>query len=106
MRFPKHAVSYSGMAVAVRAALPQTGSCPKEQVRTGKSFFDHSDVTTVSVVGATQWLVGWVLLPTVAVWPGWQQKGHEVALPPLPPLGWGGEWKETGKDSWVRIRAD
>jgi len=28
---------------------------------------------------------------------GQQQKGHAVALLPLPPLGWGGEWKEKGK---------
>ena len=24
-------------------------------------------------------------------------KDHTVALLPLPPLGWGGEWKEKGK---------
>jgi len=24
-------------------------------------------------------------------------QGHVVALSPLPPLGWGGEWKENGK---------
>jgi len=24
--------------------------------------------------------------------------------PPLPMLGWGGEWKETGRNCWVRIR--
>jgi len=25
--------------------------------------------------------------------------------PPLPLLGCGGEWKETGRNGWVRIRA-
>jgi len=25
--------------------------------------------------------------------------------PPLPPLGCGGEWKERGRNWWVRIRA-
>ena len=33
----------------------------------------------------------------VLVWPWPATKGHTVALFPLPPLGWGGEWKETGK---------
>jgi len=28
-----------------------------------------------------------------------------VALSPLPPLGWGGEWKEKGKNSQVWISA-
>jgi len=28
-------------------------------------------------------------------WPG--TKDHAVTLSPLPPLGWGGEWKEKGK---------
>jgi len=32
-------------------------------------------------------------------------KGHTAALPPLPTLGWGGEWKEKVKNSWVGIRA-
>ena len=36
---------------------------------------------------------------------GRQQKGHVVALSPFHPLGWGGEWKEKGKNLWVRIRA-
>jgi len=32
-------------------------------------------------------------------------KDHTVTLLPFPPLGWGGEWKEEGKNSWVGIRA-
>jgi len=32
--------------------------------------------------------------------------GNESAMrPPLPPLGCGGEWKETGRNRWVGIRA-
>jgi len=41
----------------------------------------------------------------VAVWPWPATQGHTVALSPLPPLGWGGEWKEKGKNSWVMIKA-
>jgi len=32
-----------------------------------------------------------------AVWPWLATKGHEIALLPLLPLGWGGEWKEKAK---------
>jgi len=41
----------------------------------------------------------------VVVWPWPAIKDHSVALSPLPSLGWGGEWKEKGKNSWVRIMA-
>jgi len=41
----------------------------------------------------------------VVVWPWLATKGHAVTLSPLPPLGWGGERKETGKNWWVGIRA-
>jgi len=34
---------------------------------------------------------------TVLLWPLLVTKGHVVALSPLPPLGWGREWKEKGK---------
>ena len=30
---------------------------------------------------------------SVIVWPSLATKGHAVTLLPLPPLGWGGEWK-------------
>jgi len=33
----------------------------------------------------------------VTVWPWPATKGHMVALSPLTPPGWGGEWKEKGK---------
>jgi len=33
----------------------------------------------------------------VVVWPWSAKKGHAVALPPLPPLGQGGEEKQKGK---------
>ena len=43
---------------------------------------------------------------TVVVWLWPATKGHAIALSPLPPLGWGGEWKEKkAKILWVRIRA-
>lgn len=58
MRPLKHGIFYSGTAVCVRAALPHTGSYPKEQVRIKKSYFDNSDVTTASMVGAIQCLFG------------------------------------------------
>jgi len=31
------------------------------------------------------------------------KKGHTVTLSSLLPLGWGGEWKEKGKNLWVGI---
>jgi len=43
--------------------------------------------------------------PTVAVLPWPAAKSHMIALLPLPPRGWGGEWEEKGKNWWVRIRA-
>jgi len=42
---------------------------------------------------------------SVAVWLWLATKGRTVALLPLPSLGWGGEWKDKGKNSWVGIRA-
>jgi len=36
-------------------------------------------------------------------WPA--AKDHSVALLPLPPLEWGGEWKEKGKNWWAGKRA-
>jgi len=32
-------------------------------------------------------------------------KGPQGCSIAPPPLGWGGEWKEKGKNAWVRIRA-
>jgi len=39
------------------------------------------------------------------IWPWLATKNDVVALSPLPPLGWGGEQKKKGKNSWVGVRA-
>jgi len=41
----------------------------------------------------------------VAVWLWPATKDHIAPLSPLPPPGWGEEWKEKGKNLWVGIRA-
>jgi len=38
----------------------------------------------------------------VMVWLWSETKGHVVALSPLPPLGWGGEWEEKDKTRGLR----
>ena len=47
---------------------------------------------------------GWAFrYPTVLVWAAAGNKS--ATRPPLPPPGCKGEWKETGRNWWVRIRA-
>ena len=41
----------------------------------------------------------------VAVWPWLAKKGHMVVLSPLPTMGWGGKYKEKGKNLWIGTRA-
>jgi len=47
-----------------------------------------------------------VAAPSPSVCSGLAAAGNKSATqPPLPPPGCGGEWEETGRNRWVRIRA-